>query len=137
MGKSKSSGGSELDPAIRAMMQETFNLGKGTITETVPVLDAQGNQIIDYSSGFPVPRTETRLKEYQEYGDPRFAAPDAYHVHLWNLCDQRVRELHQFRFRNSQIQGQVCGHWYRIYVAVSVVDPRPMVQHRTRHRTCD
>lgn len=78
MGKSKSSGGSELDPAIRAMMQETFNLGKGTITETVPVLDAQGNQIIDYSSGFPVPRTETRLKEYQEYGDPRFAAPDAY-----------------------------------------------------------
>ena len=78
MGKSKSSGGSELDPAIRAMMQETFDLGKSTIMETVPVLDAQGNQIIDYSSGYPVPRTTTKLKEYQEYGDPRFAAPDAY-----------------------------------------------------------
>ena len=33
MGKSKASGGSELDPAIRNMMQETFNIGKGTIME--------------------------------------------------------------------------------------------------------
>ncbi len=33
MGKSKSSGGSELDPAIRQMMQETFDIGKGTIME--------------------------------------------------------------------------------------------------------
>ena len=57
MGKSKGSQSSELDPAIRQMMQETFNLGKGTITETVPVLDAQGNQVYDYSSGFPIPRT--------------------------------------------------------------------------------
>ena len=75
MGKSKGSQSSELDPAIRQMMQETFNLGKGTITETVPVLDAQGNQVYDYSSGFPIPRTTTRLKEYQEYEDPRFATP--------------------------------------------------------------
>ena len=40
MGKSKGSTSSELDPAIRQMMQETFNLGKGAITETRPVLDA-------------------------------------------------------------------------------------------------
>ncbi|MAW27058.1 MAG: hypothetical protein CL498_03595 [Actinobacteria bacterium] len=80
MGKSKSSGSSELDPAIRAMMQETFDLGKSTITERVPVLDAQGNQVYDRSNPFgaPVPLYEDRLKEYEEYGDPRFAAPDAY-----------------------------------------------------------
>ena len=51
MGKSKSSGSSELDPAVRQMMQETFNLGKGVITESRPVLDADGNQIIDYVAG--------------------------------------------------------------------------------------
>jgi hypothetical protein len=80
MGKSKSSGSSELDPAIRAMMQETFDLGKSTITERVPVLDAQGNQVYDRSNPFgaPVPLYEDRLKEYEAYTDPRFAAPDAY-----------------------------------------------------------
>lgn len=80
MGKSKSSGGSELDPAIRAMMQETFDLGKSTITERVPVLDAQGNQVYDSSNQFgaPVPLYENRLKEYEAYTDPRFAATDAY-----------------------------------------------------------
>ena len=66
MGKSKSSGSSELDPAIKAMMQETFNVGKDTIMETVPVLDAQGNQVYDYSSGFPIPRTTTKLNLYSQ-----------------------------------------------------------------------
>ena len=31
MGKSSGKQSSELDPAIKAMMQETFNLGKGLI----------------------------------------------------------------------------------------------------------
>lgn len=69
MGKSKSSGGSELDPAIRQMMQETFDVGKGTIME-------------EYDTGrvgqYGQPIMGQRLKEYQEYGDPRFAAPDTY-----------------------------------------------------------
>ena len=83
MGKSKSSGGSELDPAIRQMMQETFNLGKGVITESRPVLDADGNQIIDYVTGpggsrIPIPRTTTGLKQYQEYEGDRFVDPDTY-----------------------------------------------------------
>jgi len=69
MGKSKSSGSSELDPAIRAMMQETFDVGKGTIME-------------EYDTGrvgqYGQPIMGQRLKEYEEYGDPRFAAPDAY-----------------------------------------------------------
>mgnify|MGYP001180439175 FL=1 len=77
MGKSKSSGSSELDPAVRQMMQETFNVGKDTIMETVPVLDAQGNQVYDYSSGFPIPRTKTQLKEYQKYEGDRFVDPDS------------------------------------------------------------
>tara|TARA_R110000787_G_scaffold238097_1_gene344438 strand:- start:20680 stop:22236 length:1557 start_codon:yes stop_codon:yes gene_type:complete len=68
MGKSKSSGGSELDPAIRAMMQETFDVGKGTIME-------------EYDTGrftqYGQPIMGQRLKEYQEYGDPRFATPSA------------------------------------------------------------
>ena len=68
MGKSKASGGSELDPAIRDMMQETFNIGKGTIME-------------EYDTGrvgqYGQPIMGQRLKEYQEYGDPRFAAPDS------------------------------------------------------------
>ena len=80
MGKSKGSNSSELDPAIRQMMQETFDLGKGAITDTKPVLDADGNQIIDYVAGpggtqIPIPRTTTGLKEYQEYEDPRFVTP--------------------------------------------------------------
>ena len=82
MAKTKGSQSSELDPAIRQMMQETFDLGKGTITETRPVLDADGNQIIDYVAGpggsrIPIPRTTTGLKEYQEYEDKRFASPSA------------------------------------------------------------
>jgi hypothetical protein len=62
------------------MMQETFDLGKSTITERVPVLDAQGNQVYDSSNQFgaPVPLYENRLKEYEAYTDPRFAATDAY-----------------------------------------------------------
>ena len=68
MGKSKSSGSSELDPAIRAMMQETFDVGKGTIME-------------EYDTGrftqYGQPIMGQRLKEYQEYGDPRFATPSA------------------------------------------------------------
>ena len=68
MGKSKASGGSELDPAIRAMMQDTFNIGKGTIME-------------EYDTGrvgqYGQPIMGQRLKEYQEYGDPRFATPSA------------------------------------------------------------
>lgn len=83
MGKSKSSGSSELDPAIRQMMQETFDVGKGAIMDTKPVLDADGNQIIDYVAGpggsrIPIPRTTTGLKEYQQYGGDRFVDPDAY-----------------------------------------------------------
>ena len=83
MGKSKSSGSSELDPAVRQMMQETFNLGKGVITESRPVLDADGNQIIDYVTGpggsrIPIPRTTTGLKQYQEYEGDRFVDPDTY-----------------------------------------------------------
>ena len=83
MGKSKSSGSSELDPAVRQMMQETFDVGKGAIMETKPVLDADGNQIIDYVTGpggsrIPVPRTTTGLKEYQQYGGDRFVDPDAF-----------------------------------------------------------
>jgi len=69
MGKSKASGSSELDPAIRQMMQETFDVGKGTIME-------------EYDTGrvgqYGQPIMGQRLKEYQEYGDPRFAAPDTY-----------------------------------------------------------
>jgi len=80
MGKSRGSNSSELDPAIKQMMQETFDLGKDTIYETVPVLDANGNQIIDYTTApggiqVPIPRTTKKLKEYEEYTDPRFAAP--------------------------------------------------------------
>ena len=80
MGKSKGSTSSELDPAIRQMMQETFNLGKGAITETRPVLDADGNQIYDYVTGpggtrIPIARTTTGLKEYQAYEGDRFATP--------------------------------------------------------------
>lgn len=83
MGKSKSSGSSELDPAVRQMMQETFDVGKGAIMESKPVLDADGNQIIDYVTGpggsrIPVPRTTTGLKEYQQYGGDRFVDPDAF-----------------------------------------------------------
>jgi hypothetical protein len=80
MGKSKSSGSSELDPAIRGMMQETFDLGKSTITERVPVLDANGNQVYDRSNPFgaPIPLYEDKLKEYQEYTGDRFAEPDTY-----------------------------------------------------------
>ena len=82
MGKSRGSNSSELDPAIKAMMQETFDLGKDTIYETVPVLDANGNQIVDYTTGpggiqIPIPRTTKKLKEYQEYEDTRFASPSA------------------------------------------------------------
>ena len=82
MAKSKGSQSSELDPAIRQMMQETFDLGKGAITETKPVLDADGNQIYDYVTGpggtqIPIARTTTGLKEYQEYEDTRFASPSA------------------------------------------------------------
>lgn len=69
MGKSKSSGGSELDPAIRQMMQETFDVGKGTIME-----EYDTGQVGQYGQ----PIMGQRLKEYQEYGDPRFAAPDTY-----------------------------------------------------------
>jgi len=68
MGKSKSSGSSELDPAIRAMMQETFDVGKGTIME-----EYDTGQVSQYGQ----PIMGQRLKEYQEYGDPRFAAPDS------------------------------------------------------------
>ena len=68
MGKSKSSGGSELDPAIRAMMQDTFDIGKGTIME-----EYDTGQVSQYGQ----PIMGQRLKEYQEYGDPRFAAPDS------------------------------------------------------------
>ena len=80
MGKSKGSTSSELDPAIRQMMQETFDLGKGAITETKPVLDADGNQIYDYVTGpggtrIPIARTTTGLKEYQAYEGDRFATP--------------------------------------------------------------
>ena len=83
MGKSKSSGSSELDPAVRQMMQETFDVGKSAIMETKPVLDADGKQIIDYVPGpggsrIPIPRTTTGLKEYQEYGGDRFVDPDAF-----------------------------------------------------------
>ena len=83
MGKSKSSGSSELDPAVRQMMQETFDVGKGAIMESKPVLDADGNQIIDYVTGpggsrIPVPRTTTGLKEYQQYGGDRFVDTDAF-----------------------------------------------------------
>ena len=82
MGKSSGKQSSELDPAIKAMMQETFDLGKGLITESKPVLDAQGNQIIDYVTGpggtqIPIPRTTTGVKEFQEYTDQRFASPSA------------------------------------------------------------
>ncbi len=82
MGKSSGKQSSELDPAIKAMMQETFDLGKGLITESKPVLDAQGNQIIDYVTGpggtqIPIPRTTTGIKEFQEYTDQRFASPSA------------------------------------------------------------
>ena len=80
MAKGKSSQSSELDPAIRQMMQETFDLGKGAITETKPVLDADGNQIYDYVTGpggtrIPIARTTTGLKEYQAYEGDRFATP--------------------------------------------------------------
>ena len=77
MGKSKGSQSSELDPAIRQMMQETFDLGKGAITETRPVLDADGNPVyrIDMRTGQRVPVTTTGLKEYQAYEDPRFVIP--------------------------------------------------------------
>jgi len=68
MGKSKASGGSELDPAIRAMMQETFNVGKGTVME-----EYDTGQVSQYGQ----PIMGQRLKEYQEYGDPRFATPSA------------------------------------------------------------
>jgi hypothetical protein len=80
MGKSKGSTSSELDPAIRDMMTETFGYGRDAITETKPVLDADGNPVyrIDMRTGQRVPVTTTGLKEYQEYTDPRFAEPDAY-----------------------------------------------------------
>ena len=68
MGKSKASGGSELDPAIRAMMQETFDVGKGTIME-----EYDTGRVSQYGQ----PIMGQRLKDYQEYGDPRFAAPDS------------------------------------------------------------
>jgi len=69
MGKSKGSQSSELDPAIRQMMQETFNIGKGAVME-------------EYDTGrvgqYGQPIMGQRLKEYEEYQDPRFAEPDAY-----------------------------------------------------------
>ena len=82
MGKSSGKQSSELDPAIKAMMQETFDLGKGLITESKPVLDAEGNQVYDYVTGpggtqIPIPRTTTGIKEFQEYTDQRFASPSA------------------------------------------------------------
>ena len=66
MGKSKGSTSSELDPAIRQMMQETFDLGKGAIMESYDtgLKDQYGQPIM-----------RERLKEYQEYQDPRFATP--------------------------------------------------------------
>ena len=80
MGKSKGSTSSELDPAISAMMQETFDLGKGLISERVPVLDADGNQVYDTNNqfGVPVPRFEDKIKDYEAYDGDRFAAPDTY-----------------------------------------------------------
>ena len=88
MGKSKSSGGSELDPAIRQMMQETFNLGKGVITESRPVLDADGNQIIDYVTGpggsrIPIPRTTT----------PGNVARIGWVAHFVYLLDRQIKSL--------------------------------------------
>ena len=79
MGKSKGSNSSELDPAISAMMQETFDLGKGLISERVPVLDADGNQVYDTNNqfGVPVPRFEDKIKDYEAYDGDRFAAPSA------------------------------------------------------------
>ena len=66
MGKSKGSTSSELDPAIRQMMQETFDLGKGAIMESYDtgLKDQYGRPIM-----------RERLKEYQEYEDPRFVTP--------------------------------------------------------------
>ena len=69
MGKSKGSQSSELDPAIKQMMQETFNIGKGAIMETVDTgrRDMYGQPIM-----------EQRLKDYEAYQDPRFAEADTY-----------------------------------------------------------
>jgi len=68
MGKSKSSGSSELDPAIKAMMQETFNIGKGAVME-------------EYDTGrftqYGQPIMGQRLKDYQAFEGPRFASPSA------------------------------------------------------------
>ena len=68
MGKSKGSQSSELDPAIRQMMQETFDLGKGAITETYDT--GRKNQ-------WGLPIMGERLKEYQPYEDDRFVTPDS------------------------------------------------------------
>ncbi len=78
MGKSKGSTSSELDPAIRAMMQETFNMGKGLLSERVQSVDANGNPIFDYRDGLAIPRFEQKMKEYEAYDGDRFATPDAY-----------------------------------------------------------
>ena len=78
MGKSKGSTSSELDPAIRAMMQDTFDMGKGLISERVQSVDANGNPIFDYRDGLAIPRFENKIKEYQEYTGDRFAETDAY-----------------------------------------------------------
>ena len=69
MAKSKGSNSSELDPAIKAMMQETFNIGKGAVMESVDTgrRDMYGQPIM-----------EERLKDYEAYQDPRFAEVDTY-----------------------------------------------------------
>lgn len=80
MGKSKGSNSSELDPAVRDMMQQTFDLGSGLIYDEVQATDANGNPIFDTNNqfGVRVPRMVKKVKEFEAYTGDRFAAPDTY-----------------------------------------------------------
>tara|TARA_B100000427_G_scaffold43648_1_gene32128 strand:+ start:1710 stop:3209 length:1500 start_codon:yes stop_codon:yes gene_type:complete len=80
MGKSKGSQSSELDPAIRDMMTETFGYGRDAISEEVQAVGPDGQPLfrIDSFTGMKIPVMTRKMKEYEEYTDPRFAEEDAY-----------------------------------------------------------
>jgi len=80
MGKSKGSQSSELDPAIRDIMTETFGYGRDAVSEEVQAVGPDGQPLfkVEPFTGMKIPVMTRKMKEYEEYTDPRFAETDTY-----------------------------------------------------------